>query len=216
MAARRLIIVMVVLLGISTVAAAVAPRSGNDSGSDPANPRPGTPARGAGGGSTGYAPLGESGVERVHVRISNAATRTIFVAPGDELVLTVSGSFGDDIEIPGLGLVETMTENAPAVFDILVDEAGTFGVRAVEADRLVATIEVSEVPRKPGPHAAPQKPEGKGRPSGAAGGVPHDVQGSVPAGPEAQRLGSLASQDLEAVDGLGPCHRGATKQGCRL
>jgi len=189
MAARRLVVVMVVLLGISTAAAALAPRSSND---DPPPPAPGgqgpkqnDPLR---KGATGYGPLAKPGVERVHVRISNAAPRTIVVRPGDELILAVSGAFGDDIEIPGLGLVETMTVNAPAVFDILADETGAFPVRAADANRLVATIDVTTKP----PKARPARNQAKRRqgshagPSKSASGGAHHFKRSLPAGPKPQ------------------------------
>lgn len=183
MAARRLIIVMVVLLAISTLAAAFIPTT-------PKNPAGGTTAtdgnprqgRGpvSGGNQLSEAPLGGHGLVNARVRISNAPAKVIAVRPGDQLVLEVAGSFGDDVEIPGLGMVETMSNYSPAVFDIYADEAGTFGVRTVETNLLVAKIVVSAVPPKlkvpadgePGTEKAGKGPIDKGGAPGGNGAEP--------------------------------------------
>ena len=87
---------------------------------------------------------------REQIRISNRQPPTIVLRPGDQLQLAVSGSFGDEITIPGFGLTETMTRFAPASFDLIVDRAGRFPIRAIGADRLVGRIKAAEPKPKRG------------------------------------------------------------------
>ena len=140
MAARRLLIVMVVLLGLSTLAAALVP---------PPDPKPDRPpaqatrepgARGeeeSGGGS-------EPRLVTARMRIANEPPKVVAVRPGDQLELEVSGSVGEDIEVPAFGLTETMTPDAPARFDLIVDRPGSFVVRAVESGIVAGRIRSAE------------------------------------------------------------------------
>lgn len=160
MAARRLVVVMLVLLAISTLAAALVPAPEPD-------PRPGERAEGGATrpreGRTGATDeQGSAGrlVQR-RIRISNRRPPTIALRPGDQLKLLVSGPFGDDITIPAFGLTETMTVFAPARFDLIVEEAGTFPIRAVNAGRLVGRISADAPSRS---KARPRARRGRPRP----------------------------------------------------
>jgi hypothetical protein len=138
MAARRLIVVMLVLLGVSTLVAALVPtpeRSGDGSGnaSGPAGAgRPNQPPRSA-------FPQAR-GLLTARIRVSAGPPQVVDVEPGQRLVLLVGGPVGDDISIPAFGLTETMMPSAPARFDLIVDRRGRFAVRAFGADRVVGRI----------------------------------------------------------------------------
>lgn len=135
MAARRLVIVMLVLLGISTLAAALVP--GPERGSPTAT---GT-IEGSSEGDTGSArPASRGSLVERRLRVSKTPG-TVGVRAGDQLRLAVSGSYGDQITIPAFGLTETMTPYAPARFDVLVAEQGSFPIRA-EQSGLVGWIVV--------------------------------------------------------------------------
>ena len=148
MAARRLLIVMLVLLGVSTLAAAL----------------------------VGNRPLGEEGTDSTiasETETETIPTDTVPEGPllkplaidvggkvqviplevGEQLTLIVRSKRTDQLEIPALGLLEPVAPNAPARFDILARAPGNYGMRFVEADRLVARIEVSK------PAKAPTAPE---------------------------------------------------------
>jgi hypothetical protein len=144
-AARRLVIVMVVLLGLSTLATALVPAP--DRRDEPATTAEGPTGEKRDTGRSGYAPL-PGRVVQGHLAISNEPQPDIQVRPGDQLKLMVSGPVGDDVEIPAFGLTETLSPQAAARFDILVDRPGAFEVRAVEADRLIGRI-VSCAARSP-------------------------------------------------------------------
>ena len=132
MAARRLLIVMVVLLGLSTLSWALVPPPEENSD----RPQKAAPSEGDAGkkGETEAKPAKpEPRVITARMEVSNEAPKVVVVQPGDELRLEVSGSVGEDIEIPDFGLTDTMTPDAPARFSLIVDPKGEFEVRAVES-----------------------------------------------------------------------------------
>lgn len=204
MAARRLVIVMLVLLAISTLAAAFIPTTPEDSGNDTTptatNPQPGKDS-GDGSDLIDATPPPGKGLVDAKVRISNAPPKTIAIQPGEELVLEVSGMFGDDVEIPGLGLVETMGSYSPAVFDIYADETGTFDVRTVETDLLVARIVVSAIPPKPELPGRTGKGDGAAAGQGAAGAGGKQKRDSGSGAKPSGNPGSGAGAGAHGVDG---------------
>jgi hypothetical protein len=173
MAARRLVIVMLVLLGLSTLAAALVPGPDRSTpaGSDTIDTRPGA------GSGPGAAPA--SGARFVQRRLRISATPAVVeVRPGDQLRLAVVGPYGDDITIPAFGLTETLTPYAPARFDLLVPDAGSFPILAVQSGRLIGRIRSRPAP-EPCPQARrrarqgrsrPQACPRRGRPAASAGG----------------------------------------------
>jgi hypothetical protein len=143
MAARRLVVLLVVLLGLATAIAALAPT--------PAQRKQSSANAGATGATGSESPrslinpadkpsLTPSTV-RARVEVSNKPPRAIRVEPGDRLVLSVGADFGDDVEIPAFGLTGTMTPYAPATSDLIVLHPGTFPVRTVQSNRVVAYID---------------------------------------------------------------------------
>ena len=142
MAARRLLIIMLVLLGISTLAAALVDTSS---------------FRDEGTGSTAASeteltlpkdtvPEGRQ-LKPVVVEVDRAKVTVVPVKLGDQLPLIVRSRKPDLVEIPALGLLEPVDTNAPARFDLFADAPGTYGIRLVTANRVIGRVEVSA--RKP-------------------------------------------------------------------
>jgi len=142
MAARRLLIVMLVLLGLSTLAAALIP------------PRPTEDA----GTTTGTTEATESvptdtvprgtfvpGVVAIRPR----GISLLSVKAGDQVQLAVCWTKSDEVEVPSFGLVDPVAPAKPARFDLLFEETGTYGVKLLRADRVVARITVGR-PRAAG------------------------------------------------------------------
>ncbi len=73
---------------------------------------------------------------------------------GEQLQLIVRSERADQLEIPALGLLEPVAPGAPARFDILAEAPGNYGMRFVEADRVVARIEVTKPAKGPEPGAS--------------------------------------------------------------
>jgi hypothetical protein len=129
MAARRLVLVMLVLLLVSTLLAALVPAGdppGDETTTQPTTAAPEPPG------------------ERVARTIDAGADRParIPIALGDQLSLTVRSQRTDQVEIPGLGELEDVDPEAPARFDVLPAQPGSYAVRIPGSDRPIARIEV--------------------------------------------------------------------------
>ena len=146
MAARRLLIIMLVLLGVSTLAAAlVDTRSFREAGTgstiasetEPTEP-PDTVPEG-------------SRLQPVTVDVKGERVTVVRIEVGDQLPLAVRARKADLVEIPALGLLEPVAPGAPARFDVLAEAPASYGVRLVNADRVIARIEISRPKAKKKP-----------------------------------------------------------------
>jgi hypothetical protein len=144
-AARRLLIVMLVLLGVSTVAAALVPVE-RDAGSDDTTTTS-TP--------TTKRPTGRLVPKAIHAGAPEP--QTVRVEVGDQLQLEVTSKSAHQVEIPRLGELEDVDPDAPARFDLLLFDRGRFPVRLVEVERKIGEIVVG--PRQPSKDS--KRPEGK-------------------------------------------------------
>jgi len=130
MAARRLIMVLLVLLLVSSLAAALIPiEQSHDSSSTT---------------TTTTAAAKPSG--RLLIRRIDAGARKpeeIRMHVGDQLQLSVDSDVPDQVEIPALDQIEPVDNGSPARFDLLVDQARSYPVRLVEADKTVGRIVVT-------------------------------------------------------------------------
>lgn len=159
---------MLIVLGISTLLASQAPRqqegggdqgtetqetqaadAGGGAGSEPAGTAPGgaadaaaKPGRAKGKQLPEGVPCG-TGNSCATIDIDAERITVVTVDLGEQLGLTVrSPSATDLVEIPALGLIDSADPFKPANFDLLADRKGNFGIRLVEADRLIGRIEV--------------------------------------------------------------------------
>jgi hypothetical protein len=137
MAARRLIVAMIVLLVLSSVAAALVPVdsrtdvSSTETETETTLDRPG--------------PSGELHRETLRAGANlraGAKPDRIVIKLGDQLVLRVSSPVPEEVEIPALGEIAPVDPDAPAHFDLLPFEAGRYPVRLVDARRTVGVIVV--------------------------------------------------------------------------
>ena len=124
---------MLVLLGISSLAAALAPvprESGESTSSTTSTTeRPGP---------------GPTGGKLVRRTIDAQARRPerIRVSVGDQLALTVRSKRVEQFEIPGLGLIEDAGPLSPARFNLLAEREGGFEVRQVGGRGAIGVIRV--------------------------------------------------------------------------
>jgi hypothetical protein len=137
MAARRLLIVMLVLLGLSTLAAALVPqhsRRGETTGATtstqptttttPAVPPP------------GY-------VRPTKITVGGRQFPVVSpVKAGDQLVLLVASRFPTQLEIQEFGQVGFAAPDAPARFALLPTTPGTFGIQFQPSGKVAAQIRV--------------------------------------------------------------------------
>ncbi len=149
MAARRLLIVMLILLGLSTLAAALVPQHALRTGTATrATTTPQTQST-----ATASPPAGRSlsakivvGGRKVPVVAGPVcAKRKPSCEPiqvGDQLSLRVLATAQAQVEIPAFGLIGVAGENAPAYFQLLLDQPGTLGILFTSTHRVAARIEV--------------------------------------------------------------------------
>ena len=127
MLARRLLIVLAVLLGMVALAAGVAPRQhvAPDDGASSVAVSPATTASG-----------------RVQRTLDASATGQRVVAHvGQSVVLVVRSSTLDTISVGDLG-VETTEPDSPARFELIADTPGTYAIEGLQSGRRVGTLEV--------------------------------------------------------------------------
>lgn len=165
MAARRLIIVMVILLGISTLLAAALPDRMGDGEEDQTASQASTATTGA-ETTAGEGAAKDQAPEAAPLKFLtfNADKPKIVVIPldlGEQLSLTINSSSDDLIEIgkDKLGLVDVVGPGNPATFDIYADQPGTFGIELVDAARTIGRIEVTQpAPEGSGKASAGDRP----------------------------------------------------------
>ena len=135
MAARRLLIVMLVLLGLSTLAAALVPqhslRDGTTSATTTQPPTTTQPAI-----SQAYVPA---------TKITVGGRQFPVVSPvkvGQQLILLVASRTPTQLAIREFGQLGFAAPDAPARFELLPTVAGTFGIQFEPSGEVAAKIRV--------------------------------------------------------------------------
>jgi hypothetical protein len=133
MAARRLLIVMLVLLGLSTLAAALIPQSPSEEGSTQTTTQ-----------ATTTAPE-PSPLFLRPTKITVGGKKLPVVSPvrvGDQLTLIVRSRIPAQIEIPEFGQLAFAAPDAPARFELLAETPGTVGILFATTGKVAAQIRV--------------------------------------------------------------------------
>jgi hypothetical protein len=128
---RRMLILVAVLMGLTALAASV-------------SPPPPDSARRQSGATVTPSPLPPSKARQIDVHIDADARRParIDAAPGETVLLEVTGDVIDTVTISDLSEIETIDPGAPARFEIYVDTRGRFPIDLVEAHRRIGVLEV--------------------------------------------------------------------------
>ena len=130
---RRFLLLVVVLMGLTALAASLAPREplirNRDQRAATATPTPTPPP---------VAAEALQPIERTIFTAENPAR--VAVRKGQILELTVRGTEVDSVQV--LGEIEPIEEDSPALFDILADEPGEYPIELVDADRQIGTLVV--------------------------------------------------------------------------
>jgi hypothetical protein len=146
LAARRLIALLLVLLFLSSLAAALAPvQNGvrDTSSSTSTTTTADAPTAGE------NVPGGESRLVTQTVDASAERPTIVRARIGDRLMLEITSSRPGTIELAGLGPAEDVGENQPAYFDVYLRDEGSYPVRFIDDPREIARIDVSIPPVKP-------------------------------------------------------------------
>jgi hypothetical protein len=120
MAARRLLIVMLVLLGLSTLAAALVPRRNLGDGTTSGTTTQST--------TTPTVPVPDTVPPVAEITVGGKKFPVVPVEVGDQFTLLVRSRFPSEIAIPEFGLIRFATRSTPARFELLTGTPGTFGI----------------------------------------------------------------------------------------
>jgi hypothetical protein len=140
MLGRRLLVLMAVLLGLTALAAALAPRPTvvPQRGGLEASP---TPA------ATTPSPASEpSQVVTKTLSADEGAgrggTNTVRAREGDTVRLTIHGDVLDTAEIDGVGQIAPLEPGSPAHFEFIADEPGKHAIALQDADRKIGELDI--------------------------------------------------------------------------
>ncbi|HWM07712.1 MAG TPA: hypothetical protein VNO82_00155 [Solirubrobacteraceae bacterium] len=126
MLGRRFLILVAVLMGLTALAASVAPRQPAREDGREATPTP------AASGEPTLVTLEKN------VSIDEGDDQRVTVTEGDLVQLTVTGDLSDSVMV--LDRMETVDPTTPARFSLLAGEPGEFPIELLEAERQVGTL----------------------------------------------------------------------------
>ena len=136
MAARRILLFVVLMVALGLLAVAVNPSSDtqNESSSEPTQSSPPPP------------PVSQQSEVLVESELSadpSAVARTINAQAGDVVEITVTGNELAVVQILDLGLTKTIDPSVPGKFTIFADRSGTFPITLLESGRTIGVLQVS-------------------------------------------------------------------------
>ena len=130
MLGRRFLLLVAVLMGLTALAASIAPREPLVRDRREATPSP-----------TPTAEAGTGGVRSVEKTISTAEGPTrVAVRQGDLVHLTVAGDELDSVQL--LDQIEPIDSKSPAIFDLHVSRPGEYPIDLVAGERRVGMLVV--------------------------------------------------------------------------
>jgi plastocyanin len=137
MLGRRLLVLMAVLLGLTALVTALAPRPtvmsprGSEGGRSSAGTTAPAPAPGA-----------SRVVSRTVEAASGASPARVRARAGDTIRLSVRGKLLDTVELQGLDEIEPLAPEAPARFEFLAETPGEHAIVLLDADRRVGLLDI--------------------------------------------------------------------------
>jgi hypothetical protein len=123
MLGRRFLILVAVLMGMTALAASLAPRQPVSQQERESTPTP--------------APAGTPTLVTVEKQLTTSDAN-VTVQQGDLVELTISGPESDSVML--LDRMDTIHPDSPARFSILADEPGEYPIELVDADREIGTL----------------------------------------------------------------------------
>jgi hypothetical protein len=136
---RRLIILVAVLMGLTALAASVAPPPRTERGGRAAAPTPSPTATAAPPAPSG--PSSRTVTARIDVdAVPSAPVRA---RVGDTVVLDVSGDVVGAVVVSGLPAIEPINPDTPAHLELFADAPGRFPIRLLDQRRDVGILDVA-------------------------------------------------------------------------
>ena len=136
MLGRRLLVLMAVLLGLTALTTALAPRPRVTSPQATSTPRP-TPSA-----ATPSAPQPSRVVSRTIDASVGARPARVRARAGDTVRLAVRGDVLDAVELEGLDEIEPVEPGSPARFEFLAEAPGEHAIMLLDAERRVGLLDI--------------------------------------------------------------------------
>lgn len=137
---RRFLLIVAVLMGLTALAASVAPRDPRVSERQAATPTPAAPAPEA---TPGADPAPDADVVRTIDAARTGAPRRVRATVGERVAIIVESDELDSVALGELE-VEAVDPDSPARFQLLAEEAGSHPITLLEQDRRIGVLEISD------------------------------------------------------------------------
>jgi hypothetical protein len=142
MLARRLLILIAVLMGLTALTAGLAPREPAEESRSTPTPTPAAPsAEPQPPEDSAAGDLAEPGVTQHVIDASEGARpKRVTATTGERLRITVEGDVLGSVELGDNVAIEQISPEAPASFELLPDKPGDYEITLVEADRRIGRL----------------------------------------------------------------------------
>jgi|SRR3954452_16511436 hypothetical protein len=146
MVGRRLLLLVAVLMGLTALAASIAPRDGGSPGPSTVPGRPPLEATDTPAPSLEPATPApkEDTLDETMSAAKGASPTRVRVSLGQILRLQVAGPVYDTVVIGGLDEMAAIAPESPAMFDLYVDRPGRFPITLQDEGRRLGEIVVRE------------------------------------------------------------------------
>jgi hypothetical protein len=133
---RRLVILVAVLMGLTALAASVAPPPAEQRRQGRQTPTPSpTP-------STSTSTAGDPNELSLTLEVG-AKSHELHAVVGDSIRLEVTAGVADSVVIDGLDAVEAVAPDSPAEFELFADRPGTYPISLLDSGREVGELVIS-------------------------------------------------------------------------
>ena len=139
MLGRRFLLLVAVLMGLTALAASLAPRDPAVRDASDAERRRATPVPQVAEPAPPAAP-DEAATNVRTISADDERPPRVVVAAGEVVELEVAGSIVDSVEL--MGRIDAIDPDSPARFSVLADEPGEYPITLVDANRRIGTLEV--------------------------------------------------------------------------
>lgn len=138
MAGRRFLLLVAVLMGLTALAASVAPRDPSlrdraereRRATPSAQPSPGTPT--------------DTTVARVEELSAEESPQRVIAERGELIELQVSADAVDAVTIRGLDAIQAVDPESAAIFNLLAERPGSYPIELLESGRRIGTLVIKD------------------------------------------------------------------------
>jgi hypothetical protein len=142
---RRILVLVAVLMGLTALAASLAPPPESVRRPDaPATRSPGPGATSAPQAEPAPAPNLRARTVTAHLYADRGiAPGRVTAAEGDTVQLQITGDVIDTVAIDGLAVMEPIDPDSPVQLELFADTPGRYPIRLLDADRRIGALRIT-------------------------------------------------------------------------